>query len=276
VRLADGWLAWNPHRWVRLRAGQFRVPFSAEELADTAGMLFMERALGQHGVTAGDGLELAGLEVGRQLGVEAALDATFADDDVRIGARLALANGNGLNEVRNDNAKYAVFGRVAVGLFDIVDVGGALYTNVRTEGAQPNLFDERDVGVAVDAAVRWEGIEAAGQVVDVTTRFRTDGSATRQARAWHAQLGYTLPIDAIHLTPAVRYATYEPFFEYDESPSGLDLDTLGLQYLTAGLRVQHPNPNLGAALYLEYTVTTEDDTRAVQNNAFKALAQVTF
>lgn len=273
VRVKDAFAEWAPSRYFALRAGPFQAPATAEAYRSTSDLLFIDRALGEEGVLVARGLESPGLGIDREIGLALGMEDPFrvGNSDVQVEYALMVANGNGPNQLRNDNQEMAVFGRLGVGYDDVVRAGVAFARNPRTEGTLPNLFSETDTSIAVDAGVTIEGVEAYGEYVTVSSEQETFDGPSRDRKAWHAQLGYTLPIDAVEITPAYRAAYFDPY----ASSTGV-LGASELTYHTAGVRVQREFSALRVGAHLEYTIATEADTRAIDNDTFQAMVFAVF
>jgi hypothetical protein len=276
VRLRDAFMRWDPSPYVGVQVGQFRAPLIGEELRGNAGLLFVGRAVGIDGVATGRGFQQAGLAVDRQVGVmlSPAKPITIAGD-VSASYFLMAANGNGANQTLDDNGKPAFVGRVEINYGDLVTLGGGAMLNPRTEGDLPNLIEEDDLTIAADLLVTVAGAEVFGQFVQRTTSFETIGATEdRKQQSIHAQIGYEIPT-CIPLVPAYRFAMFNPWASGGDS-EGADLEALKLTYHTVGLRVIHPQRELGLSLYLNYTLTGEETARELENDRFEALVQLLF
>jgi hypothetical protein len=273
-RLRDAFIRYDPAPFLGIQVGQFKAAFSEEELRGTQDLLFASRALGQEGVLVGRGFQQAGVALDRQLGI-----MVSPAKPINLGGELHLSyfatvmNGNGANQMLDDNSKLGVIGRVEVGYGSYVRLGGGVVYNPRTVGTPPALYDENDLGFSADAVVKLQGFEAMGQIVQIKTTFPTVGSAAQTKRAYHAQLGYTFEAPHLHLTPAYRYAHYHPWAGTG-AVAGLDYDAFKLDYHTVGVRIR--GEKLPLSLWLNYTFTVEPAARALDNNRFEALAQIVF
>ena len=276
VRLRDAFLRYDPFEYVGLQAGQFKLPFSAEEMASTGGLVFVSRAMGLQGVRVGQGLEQKGIVVGRELGLmlSPAEPIFFGDSDFGLAYYAAVANGNGPNQILNDNMSLAIAGRLELYYGDYLRVGGSVLLNDRTEGEQPDLFEESDFGFSADLFAAWQGLEISGQFTKLDTEYQTVGTVNREQLAYHAQITYVIDQLCIDFAPAYRFAYFHPRSEGGETAGGIDLDSFELTYHTFGLRVWIPRTPL--VVNLNYTLTGEQAPREVENDLFEALIQLTF
>lgn len=274
IRLRHAWARWQPHTTVGVQTGQFVVPFTREAMRSTGNLLFIDRAVGEAGVAAGTGLESDGISPDYELGamLSSHVDG-IAIGPIGIRYFAALTNGNGTNAQRNDNNALATTARIEVGMPETFWVGGAIHTNRRTTGLVPNAFREQDLGWAVDAAFERFGLDLYGQFVRVTTSFPTEGIEDRTRQAWHAQAGYTVETPFFDVTPMYRFASLDPWLGADGG-EGISLDTFDLAYHSAGVRFGRDFGPASVRLWTVYTVTVEDETRALRNNTAQVLAQV--
>jgi len=273
VRLRDAFVRYDLNQFVGAQVGQFKLPFSAEESHSTGDLMFVSRAVGLQGIPAGRGHEQEGLVIGRELGV-----MLSSPEPIRFTSGLgfayyaAVANGNGSNELLNDNNSLAIAGRLELYFRDYVRVGGSYLINERTEGELPNLFEETDSGFSVDLLATWEGLELFAQYTALTTEFVTDGVRDREQSSLHAQLSYRFDQLPFDFAPAYRFAMFDPNGEA-EAGDGSGLDSLDLTYHTAGLRIWIPETPI--VTNFNYTITGEEaGPRELENNRFEALAQI--
>jgi hypothetical protein len=269
VRLRDGFARWDPFTFIGLQAGQFKAPFQEEELRGTQSLLFATRAVGVEGVSPGRGFQLPGIQQDRQLGVMVSPIKPIGDD-INVSYYLMVMNGNGSNQLLDDNGRLGLVARTELNIFKYVRVGGAVFRNDRTVGTPPNLYNEEDLGLTGDVGVTVAGIEAFGAITRVRTTFPTVGTSARVQLAYHGQVGYRIDLPGFDLTPAYRYAYFHPW----QSGGGGGFDAFKLQYHTFGVRAAHAKLPLTA--WLNYTITGEAEGRKLANDRIEILGQVTF
>lgn len=276
VRLRDAYVREDFIEQFGVQAGQFKLPFSAEELRSTGSLLFVSRPVGLNGVRVGRGLEQPGIVVGRDLGLMVSPQAPifFGGSDFGLAYYLAVANGNGPNEILNDNRSLALVGRLELVYGDWVTAGFSVIMNDRTEGDAPDLFEEEDFGISGDLMVTWEGLEVSGQFTKVTSSFPTSGTDDRDQVAWHAQVSYVVDQLPVPFAPGYRFATFHPRAEGGTTAGGVNLDSYELTYHTIGLRAWVPDTPL--MVNVNYTMTGEEAPRELENDLVEALIQVTF
>ncbi len=170
-----------------LQMGQFKLPFSAEELMSTGDLMFVSRAVGLSGVPAGRGIEQEGVVFDRDLGMmlSSGQPISFGSSPLALGYYIAVSNGNGANEFLNDNNQLALTGRLELYLSEMLRLGGGVHTTERTVGEQPNHHDEKDFAYSVDLLVNWSGLELFGQYTSMVTSYPTMGTSDREQMAYH-------------------------------------------------------------------------------------------
>jgi hypothetical protein len=273
--LRDAYIRYELTPWLGVQVGQSLAPFDAENLRDTKDLAFASRAVGQEGTYAAFAYDEPGLTYDRFLGVTLSSRAPIRIGDFGVGYALMAANGNGPNQLFNDNNSLALFGRLELWYRDRVRVGVAALYNPRTVGALPNLYEEDDTGFAGDLLVRFRGLEVAGQMVQLHTSYPTVGSPDRTRVAWHAQAFYRVETPWFDVAPAYRYAVYVPWSgDVTTNTSGVDLSAFTLHYHTVGVRFWHKTQPL--QLLVNYTFTGEESTRALHNDRLEVVTQVTF
>jgi len=273
VRLRDAFVRWDPFDYGGIQGGQFKAPFSAEDLRGTADLLFASRAVGWDGVLVGRGLEEPGISLDRQLGVMVSSHGPIRFGEFGLAYYLMAGNGNGNNQLLNDNSKLAVIGRAEAYYSTFLAIGGAGFYNERTSGDPANQFDEEDSGAAADILINPGPVEVFFQFGQVDTDPQTTGAKVRIRRAWHTQAGYRIDTPwSFHVTPAYRYAYYDPWA--NSKSSDAEQNARELNYHTLGLRLAHTA--LPMSLFVNYTFTGEQEPRKLDNDRFEILAQVLF
>ncbi|AKU99272.1 hypothetical protein AKJ09_05936 [Labilithrix luteola] len=270
VRLRDAFARWDPQPWIGIQAGQFKAPFQEEELRGTPDLMFASRAVGVDGVLTGRGFALSGIQLDRQLGVMISPSAPIGSPEFGIAYYLMVMNGNGSNQLLDDNGHLGLVGRVEANWSRYVRVGAAGFRNDRTVGTPPNLYNEEDLGVTGDVDVHAGGLEVFGAVTHLATDYPTVGASQRVQLAFHAQAAYRFDLPGFFLAPAYRFAYFDPW----SKGGGEGFDTYKLTYHTVGIRAGHAK--LPVQAWLNYTFTGEEADRKLTNDRLEILGQVTF
>ncbi len=269
VRLRDAFARWDPMPWLGVQAGQFKAPFQEEELRGTPNLMFASRAVGVEGVLPGRGFQQSGIQLDRQVGVMLSPIKPIGGD-VGVSYFLMVMNGNGSNQLLDDNGRFGLVARSEVNYLEHLRVGAALFRNDRTVGQLPNLYNEEDLGLTGDVSVKTGGLEVFGAVTRLRTVFPTVGTSARVQLAFHGQIAYRVDLPVVFFAPAYRYAYFHPWQEGGDQ----SFDSFKLQYHTAGVRIGMTKLPLQA--WINYTLATEAEGRKLDNDRFEILGQVTF
>ena len=275
VSLRDAFVHWDVAPAFRIQLGQTKAPWAREELRGVQDRPFATSALGFEGVAAGRGYDQPSLAVDRQLGVLVTTTKPMELGDFRLDYALMVANGNGRNQLLDDNGKPMFVGRIECGYLSYFTVGAGAYANERRVGTAPNRYDETDVGLVVDAMSKIENLELFATYAQVSTKYPTTGAPDRKQVAWHAQASYRIEWAPMPFALAYRMAHFSPYAQgAAELPGGASLSDFSLDHHTVGVRLFHPK--LPLSLYMNYTVTLEPSARSLANDRLTLLGQFTF
>ncbi|MBI4511748.1 MAG: hypothetical protein HY698_19095 [Deltaproteobacteria bacterium] len=272
VRLREAYVRYDPVPWAGLQLGQFKAPLAGEELRDYRDLMFPSRAVAQEGIPVGRGFQERGIAVDRQVGLMLSPSLPIFLGPFGVRYYGMIMNGNGANQLLDDNGKPGLVARVELLHGRNVKIGGAVLKNERTVGQLPNLYTEKDTGFAADAEVRFRGLHAFGQLAKVKTSFPTVGADDRTQEGFHVEVGYRLQLGPLPLTPAYRFARFHPWAGAFNPANGVNYDAFRLDYHTLGLRIEHSR--LPMSGYLAYTITSEPEPRDLKNNYLQVLGQV--
>lgn len=296
TRLRDAYITWAPLRELRVTVGQQVTPWDLESLRSDAELPFVSRSVAVEGVQPTEGLATRGLGADRNLGIS--LHSGFIGLSRGTSFRYSLfaGNGNGQNQLLNDNNIPALYGRVEFAywgqaglpqdqvrpMFSVVDdfrkpilhIGLASQWNPRTVGNLPDLMRETDAGVAVDAALSLLGFELQGGFLYVrTSRDTLTGVPDLERLGFWGHLRYTIPRIPLQITPGYRISSYAPRAHVGTQPA-TEMDrqfdaSYTLLYHTLGvfLRPTRTFPLHGS---LGYTFATESEPNILNNDRFEA------
>ena len=288
--ILDAFFTYEVHPALRLQFGRFKPAYDANELESTEGLLFVDRALESRGVLGVEGLNVAGLSLPRQAGVQ--LNGVIAFDqrqDTRFKYYLSVVNGNTAEQPLNDNDNLAIVGRMELNLrvnkqAEMI-LGGGAYFNKITEGEMPDLISEDRTGYTADASLRLYGVLLRGQWMrQVSTFLDVPNEPERVAQGFHAIAGFNLGKLANPLkgfVPAYRFATYDPTFdaESDNATLAQGLDRDDVTHHTIGLNVffnRMPAVREPLKLQVNYTIAQEAEARRASNDRLDILLQMSF
>jgi hypothetical protein len=275
TRLRDAFFTFAPWDFLQLTAGHFRPPSDRESLSSidaAAGtgrlgtpQLLPEPSVGTRGVQAGEGLQVRGMDPGRDLGVMLHGDI-YPLPFVGGTYAFAVVNGNGQAQVLNDNNLPTVYARATFGVrnlpvLSLLDVGvSGHYGRTTNLSALPNTFNDEVMGAAVDGVVQVFGFQVLSQLHWIQTRHLTTAAPTELALGGFVQVAWR---DIVGFSPVARVAYYQassglPQFSLAEFTAGMRYDVPGLP-LTAHLAFTHPEETGWGIYDLGEANTTRDD-----------------
>jgi hypothetical protein len=288
--MVDAYARYNPSSLFELRAGRFKPPYDAAEFESNQDMLLIDRPLASRGVFGVEGLNVSGMSLPRQMGLQANGRVKIIPKKLKFTWYASLVNGTDAEIRLNDNDSLAYVGRIKVeGKFSDefrYTLGGGAYYNRASQGALPDLVSEKQFGWTVDARLRLSLLDVSGQyMVRENTYVDVNVEPSRKAVGWHVTAGLVLSklkVNALKgFVPAYRYATYDPTYTFNQSSDtalakALKQDelihhTFGLNYL-----IYQQNPNYPIKLQVNYTIAKENQAREIRNDRFDVLMQMTF
>lgn len=264
--------------FLKLKIGQFKPPFDAEQQQSTRDMLFVHRSVVSRGVPGGEGWNLNGLSLDRDLGILLYGEPTFGD--LGVAYYVGVTNGGGANRPFNDNDRYQYTGRIELRWAKMLTVGFAANLNERTTGLQiQNYVDEDDFGLAADLVGRFDvgpvGLILQGSFMQQSSTFPdVPVEPDRVAMGYHGALGVEMPGG---LTLAYRYAYLDPTasFETDDDTAEATLDTDAVTLHTVGLNWEG-ELHVPLKAQINYTIAQEEEPKVIANDRLDVLFQVAF
>lgn len=249
-KLLDVYATYKVTDFLKLTAGQFKVPFSLESIINDSQLDFIDRANVVNALT-GRSTDVIGNNIGRDIGIQ--LNGSF----VKVNNRylfdyfLALLNGAGY-DVTTDNNKYKdLSGRLTFHPVHDLDISGDFYNGVGFYGT-PAKNQKRDR----------EGLDVRYVLGKLALQGEydkgTDGVIKRDG--WYGQATYfVLP----KLQLAAKYDTYDP--------NTVELNVRTNDY-TGGFNYFF---NKWARFAVNYVDRREKEAQT-KNNIFESQLQLTF
>lgn len=124
-KLIDGYAIYKPFDFLKLQAGQFKVPFSSENVWADNNLELMDRSQVVEALVARSG-DVIGNQNGRDIGVQAFGSLLKINDRFIIDYYVAGLNGNGINVADNNEPKDAA-ARIVFHPVKGLDIGGSWY-----------------------------------------------------------------------------------------------------------------------------------------------------
>ena len=207
IDLRDAYAQYDVGSALKIRVGQQRPPYYAEMLLADGAVPFVSRSVLAQGINPPEGYgPRNNLAPDRQLGVQ--LFSSRLGDFIGFKYAVGVFNGNGQNQLFNDNNSVEPVARLEVDVNRIVTLGINGYYNVVTSGTRPNQLNTNHLAYGADLAFTYAGFSALAAFLGKSSTFSYGGlpsdtglGALGQLRYFHEDTG---------LEAAVRGAWYEP------------------------------------------------------------------
>lgn len=259
---ADVGFEYNHH--FKVNAGQFKIPFSQENLISSNKLDFINRSQVVEALVA-RGKDIIGNHNGRDLGVMASGSFWHKADNFIVDYALGWFNGSGINASDKDEQKDLV-GRL---IFHPV-AGLALGGNFYAGGISNKLTQEYDrnrIGAEFSydlpkLSFKGEYITGKDGAFDKTAGkyiLKKDGGTNKAG--WYLQAGYYLVPKVFQAV--VRFDTFDP--NMDQSENATNVYTIGINWLF----------NKWTKLQFNYELKDEEG-KAIDNDALLAQLQIGF
>lgn len=208
VDVRDAYVQYDVANFFQVRAGQFRPPYYAEMLQSDGSIPFISRSVLAGGFNPPEAFgPRSGLAPDRQVGLQLG-SARLGTQLIGFKYAVGVFNGNGLNQLFNDNNGVMPVARVEVDVLQRLTIGLNGYYNQRTEGVRPNRLTTGQVAYGADIAVSHMGFSALAAFLGKTSTYSFAGlppdsslGFLGQVRYFHAGTG---------LEAAARFAYFEP------------------------------------------------------------------
>ena len=186
VSLMEAYLDFHPARWALVRAGQFKIPFSYENLKGSSELDFINRSTVVESFCPGRDIGSQGRDIGALIRLYTSIfEASFG-----------LFNGSGINRLDNDNDKDKAF-RLVINLSPGLAVGGSWY-----EGRWPEAENSSRLRRRQGLEARWQPGSLAFAV-----EYIKASDYDREGKGWVAQV--VLSWRQGQIQPVVRYESLD-------------------------------------------------------------------
>jgi hypothetical protein len=264
VELRDGYIEYRLMKFLQIRAGQFKAPFNGETLLGDGVQPFVSRSVATSGYYPPEAYgPRAGITLDRQLGLQLHSARLGADDGVGFKYMVGIFNGNGMNQLFNDNNSVAPAGRLELDFMKKVTVGANAFYNLRADGTRPNRVGINDFGFGGDVALNISGFTALAQLVGKNSTYAAAGLNPELA------LGVTGSVHYFHegtgLEAGVRYSFFEPSNAQVDDVVHEVSALIGWRLRQAPLRV-----------VLQYTHRSEEVAVSLANDSLDLMLQATW
>lgn len=251
VKLIDAYTAYKFADYLKLSAGQFKIPFSLESLTPDAQLEFIDRSQVVEAL-AGRSKDVIGNQQGRDIGVQISGSFVKVNDLYLFDYTLGVFNGAGY-DVATDNNNHKDFGgRLAIHPIKNLDFGADLYkgkgipTGATASQTRDRYgFDGRYVLGALSLNAEYD--------------HGTDGTVKKDG--WFAQAGYYI-IPQIQIV--ARYDTFDPNKVIKTDRANIYMGGLNFTF------------NKFTKLAVDYLDRREETATQIKNNIFEAQLQIAF
>lgn len=259
VTLEDFYMDYRASDFMKIRGGQYKVPFNRQELTSSGNLQFVDRAITneEFNLNRDQGLMLH--------------SPVFQHYGEYAGG---IFNGNGRNKKSNENTGHLIVGRFALfpfGKFNMytesdientkspgagIGVSGAY--NIRVPFTQNDETFFKDVfSVTTDGIFKWRGISALGDFYYRSVKVRN--SIITRSTGINTQIGiFVIPS---HLEIAGRYSQVDP--DRDTADDIKEEITAGINYFIIGHKIK---------FQADYSVITEKqpgEEPTIKENRFR-------
>jgi hypothetical protein len=207
LALKDAFVEYDFCKGAHLQVGQFRPQYYAEMLTGDALISFVSRSLLAYGVSPPEGYgPRTGLAPDRQVGLQLA-SARLGDT---FGLRYAAGvyNGNGLNQLFNDNNGVMPVGRVAFDYNDKVSLGLNASYNVMTSGPRTARLNSNQLNYGADVTAKVWRLDVMAGFLGRRTSYSFPGLPSDSSMGAMGQVHYLS--EKWGLEAGVRFAWLEP------------------------------------------------------------------
>lgn len=252
TKLLDAYTSYQFADYLKITAGQFKIPFSLESLTSDSQLEFIDRSQVIEAL-AGRSKDVIGNQNGRDIGVQISGSFAKLNDHNLFDYTLGIFNGAGYNVTADNNGFKDFVGRLGVHPIKGLDLGGSLYNgeDIAANGTKSQYrsrfgFDARYTRGPLSLTAEYaHGTDAA---------VKKDG--------WYAQAGYFAWPKKIQLV--AKYDTFDP-----NKAIGTDRTYL----YTGGVNFVF---NRWTRLAVDYFYRHEEATVQIKNNILEAQLQIAF
>lgn len=250
-KLLDAELGYEFNPYLKLSAGQFKIPFSQENLVSSAKLDTINRSQIVEALTARS-KDVLGNQSGRDIGIKASGSFWEAKDRYLFDYALGVFNGSGINTSDRNEQKDFV-GRLVFHPIKELSLGGSYYAGRYTLSSTPARKDDRD-RIGAEFAYVHDPISLKGEYIR-----GNDGAVEKDG--WYLQAGYFFIPKK--LQGVLKYDTYDS--NTKTAKNATDVYTIGANWFF----------NKWAKLQVNYEFKDERGEEK-NNNALIAQVQLGF
>jgi hypothetical protein len=214
AKLLDATIGYKLSPYLKLTGGQFKMPFSQENLASSPKLETINRSQVVEALVA-RGKDIIGNQNGRDIGVQASGSFLPSDDSCLFDYGLGIFNGSGIN-TSDTNEQKDLVGRLVFHPSRDWSVGGSYYAGEYK--LSPAKKGDRD-RIGAEFAYMHEPVSLKGEYIK-----GEDGTTDKDG--WYLQAGYFFIPQKIQ--GVLKFDTYDPDTDKDDDET--DVYTLGVNW----------------------------------------------
>ncbi|MEP6611478.1 MAG: porin [Mucilaginibacter sp.] len=198
VKLVDAFVAYKVGDFLRFSAGQFKIPFSVENLTSDSQLEFSDRSQVVEGLVSRT-KDVIGNSNGRDIGIQ--VNGSFAknDDYYLFDYSFGVFNGAGYDVTTDNNNHKDVGGRLTLHPVKNLAVSANFYSGLGNYGSP--AADHKRNRTGFDARYVLNGLS-------LTAEYDKGADGIIQKSGWYAQAAYYVIPKKLQL--AAKYDTYDP------------------------------------------------------------------
>lgn len=250
--LLDGYTTYKFGDYLKISAGQFKIPFSYESLISDSQLEFIDRSQVEESLNA-RGKDVLGNQQGRDIGAQISGSFLKVNGSYLFDYALAVLNGNGINKTADNNKNKDLAGRFTVHPIRNLAISYDFYNGHDIFGTSTATQTRNRQGV--DARYVYNNLSLTAEYDK-----GTDGTINRDG--WYGQAAYFVIPKKLQI--AAKYDTYDP---------NKIIATDRTNWYIGGINYFF---NPWTKLYVNYTYKREETPTQTLNNLFAAEIQIQF
>ncbi len=196
-KILDAYAECKINDYFNITAGQFKVPFSLENLTSSNKLEFIDRSQVVEAMVA-RGKDVIGNHNGRDIGLQIGGSFLKYNEKPLFEYRLGIFNGSGIN-CSDNNEQKDLAGRLMVHPFKGFDFGGGYYAGYAFWGQPSANVSRNRIGFEIN--YEFERFSLKSEYIK-----GSDGTADRSG--WYAQAGYYIIPQQLQFL--FKYDTFDP------------------------------------------------------------------
>ncbi len=250
-KIFDAYISYKFADYLKLTAGQFKTPFSQENITSDSQLEFIDRSQVVNAL-AGRQTDVIGNQQGRDAGIQASGSFIKTDNHYLLDYTLGVFNGNGINVASDNNAHKDIAGRLGIHPINELTIGLNFYSGQGNYGTPAQNYTRNRTG--------FDARYIVGNL-SLTAEYDkgTDGAIKKDG--WYAQTAYFVIPKKLQLAA-----------KYDNYNANKDIANSSTRIYTGGANYFFNNWAKFSINYLD----RREATIQLPNNIFEAQLQLVF